>query len=107
MEGMMGLRRSNGSTACVTISSYRIVLARLIEQSRPTEAADIAWRLVFFWLIRWHTAEGSVVRADSHSAELVPARSQSTRWGRRDVVYAQAEIPRARTSPHPCPAACS
>src|SRR5262249_7307387 len=59
MEGMMGpaqvawLDRVRDD-----LENYRAVLERLIDHARPVEAADIAWRLVFFWLIRWHTAEG-------------------------------------------------
>ena len=37
---------------------YRGVLAWLIEQGRPADAAAIAWDLGFFWLIRGHAAEG-------------------------------------------------
>ena len=40
------------------LESYRGALAWLIERGRPAEAADIAWGLMFFWLIRGHAAEG-------------------------------------------------
>jgi predicted ATPase/DNA-binding XRE family transcriptional regulator len=40
------------------IHNYRAGLAWLIERDRPVEAADIAWGLMFFWLIRGRAAEG-------------------------------------------------
>ena len=40
------------------LHNYRTVLAWLIEQRRAVEAADITWRLMFFWLIRGRGAEG-------------------------------------------------
>ena len=33
-------------------SPLRCALTRLIECGRPAEASDIAWGLMFFWLIR-------------------------------------------------------
>jgi hypothetical protein len=40
------------------LDSYRTVLAWLIEHGRAAEASDIAWKLMFFWIIRGHAAEG-------------------------------------------------
>jgi predicted ATPase/DNA-binding XRE family transcriptional regulator len=40
------------------LENYRVVLARLIEQRRSTEASEIAWGLMFYWLIRARSAEG-------------------------------------------------
>ena len=40
------------------LHNYRTAVAWLIEQGRSVEAADITWRLMFFWLIRGHAAEG-------------------------------------------------
>jgi predicted ATPase/DNA-binding XRE family transcriptional regulator len=40
------------------LHNYRTVLAWLIEQRRAVEAADITWRLMFFWLIRGRGSEG-------------------------------------------------
>ena len=34
------------------LESYRVALAWLIDRDRPADASDIAWRLMFFWLIR-------------------------------------------------------
>ena len=38
--------------------SHRAALSWLIERGRGAEAAEIAWALLFFWLIRGHTLEG-------------------------------------------------
>jgi predicted ATPase/transcriptional regulator with XRE-family HTH domain len=40
------------------LESYRSALIWLLQRRRPTEAAAIAHRLVFFWLMRGHAAEG-------------------------------------------------
>ncbi len=40
------------------LESYRGALAWLIEHQRAAEAIDIAWALMFFWVIRGHTVEG-------------------------------------------------
>jgi predicted ATPase/transcriptional regulator with XRE-family HTH domain len=40
------------------LESYRGALTWLIERGRPAEAADIAWGLMYFWVIRGHAIEG-------------------------------------------------
>jgi predicted ATPase/DNA-binding XRE family transcriptional regulator len=40
------------------LESYRGALTWLIERGRPAEAANIAWGLMYFWVIRGHAAEG-------------------------------------------------
>ncbi|HKF66244.1 MAG TPA: helix-turn-helix domain-containing protein [Vicinamibacterales bacterium] len=40
------------------LENYRGALAWLIEQGRAAEGANIAWQLLFFWVIRGHAAEG-------------------------------------------------
>ena len=40
------------------LESYRAALTWLIERGRPAEAANIAWGLMYFWVIRGHAAEG-------------------------------------------------
>ena len=40
------------------LESYRGALTWLIDRGRPAEAANIAWGLMHFWMIRGHTAEG-------------------------------------------------
>ncbi len=100
MEGMMGPAQVEWlDRVRDDLESYRIVLARLIEQSRPTEAADIAWRLVFFWLIRWHAAEGLRWYEQILTLpNLVPAAESRALVGAAATLFTQAEIPRARTA---------
>lgn len=40
------------------LESYRVALAWLIERGRSAQAADIAWGLMYFWVIRGHAVEG-------------------------------------------------
>ena len=40
------------------LDCYRAALSWLIDRGRAAEAADIAWALMFFWLIRGHVLEG-------------------------------------------------
>jgi len=40
------------------LESYRGALTWLIERGRSAEAANIAWGLMYFWVIRGHAAEG-------------------------------------------------
>ena len=81
------------------LASYRVVLARLIEQVRSTEAADIAWHLVFFWLIRWHAAEGlRWYEQILNLPNLVPAAESRVLVGAAVTQYTLAKIPSARTA---------
>jgi predicted ATPase/DNA-binding XRE family transcriptional regulator len=80
------------------LQSYRGALAWLIECDRPAEAADIAWSLMFFWLIRGHAAEGlrwyeQTLRVPS----LPPAAESSALVGAAIMRYAQGDLDRART----------
>jgi predicted ATPase/transcriptional regulator with XRE-family HTH domain len=40
------------------LESYRAALTWLIERGRPAEASNIAWGLMYFWVIRGHAIEG-------------------------------------------------
>jgi tetratricopeptide (TPR) repeat protein len=40
------------------LENYRGALAWLIERGRAREASEIAWHLMWFWVIRGHTVEG-------------------------------------------------
>ncbi len=40
------------------LESYRGALTWLLERGRPVEAANIAWGLMYFWVIRGHAVEG-------------------------------------------------
>jgi predicted ATPase/transcriptional regulator with XRE-family HTH domain len=81
------------------LESYRDALAWLIDNDRPAEAIDIAWALMFFWLIRGHTAEGlrwyeQVLNLPS----LPPAVDSRALLGAAVMLYAQAEYERSRTA---------
>jgi predicted ATPase/transcriptional regulator with XRE-family HTH domain len=80
------------------LESHRGALAWLIERSRHAEAADIAWALMFFWLIRGHAAEG--LRWYEHILSLPsipPAAELKALIGAAIMWYAQGEHGRART----------
>ena len=56
------------------LDSYRGALAWLIEHHRAPEAIDIAWALMFFWVIRGHTVEGLRWYEQALSLSSLPAR---------------------------------
>jgi predicted ATPase/DNA-binding XRE family transcriptional regulator len=81
------------------LESYRAALTWLIEHGRPAEAADIAWGLVFFWIIRGHAAEGlrwyeQILNLPS----LPPAAESRALNGAAAMWYTQGELARARTA---------
>jgi len=100
MEGMMGPAQVEWlDRVRDDLESYRVVLARLIEQSRATEAADLAWRLVFFWLIRWHAAEGLRWYGQIlNLPDLAPAAEARALVGSAAMWYTQAEVSLARAA---------
>ncbi|MET0793558.1 MAG: hypothetical protein ABW061_18705 [Polyangiaceae bacterium] len=80
------------------IESYRGALAWLIERGRAADAADIAWGLMQFWVIRGHAAEGlqwyeQILNLPSlptvHASKVLVAAAMM--W------YALGELGRART----------
>ena len=80
------------------IESYRGALTWLIERGRAAEAADIAWGLMQFWVIRGHAAEGlqwyeQILNLPSlptvHASKVLVAAAMM--W------YALGELGRART----------
>jgi hypothetical protein len=100
MEGMMGPDQAEWlDRVRDDLESYRAVLTRLIEHARSSEAADTAWHLVFFWLIRWHAAEGlRWYEQILDVPNLVPAAEARALVGAAATWYMQAEIPSARTA---------
>ena len=83
------------------LESYRAALTWLIEHGRPAEAADIAWGLVFFWIIRGHAAEG--LRWYEQILELPslpPAAESRALIGAAAMWYTQGELARARRRAH-------
>jgi predicted ATPase/DNA-binding XRE family transcriptional regulator len=80
------------------LESYRSGLAWLIERGRPAEASQIAWRLMLFWVIRGHAAEGlrwyeQILTLPS----LPPAAESRSLLGTAFMWYTQGELERART----------
>jgi predicted ATPase/DNA-binding XRE family transcriptional regulator len=80
------------------LDSYRVVLAWLVEQGRAGAAADIAWALLFFWLIRGHTAEGlRWFERISSLPSLPPAAEPRMMLGAAAMLHTHGELGRART----------
>jgi predicted ATPase/DNA-binding XRE family transcriptional regulator len=79
------------------LESYRTALTWLIERGRSSEACDIAWGLLFFWMIRGHAAEG--LRWYEQILELAsvpPAVESRARLGAATMWYAQGRLDSAR-----------
>jgi len=79
------------------LDSYRAALGWLIEGGRAAEAADIAWWLKYFWLIRGYAAEGlqwyeQILAIPSRSAT---AESRAL-LGAAGMWWTQGELERAR-----------
>jgi hypothetical protein len=79
------------------LEGYRYALAWLIERGRPAEASDIAWGLMFFWLIRGYAAEGLRWYEQTLSLpSLPPAAESRALLGAAVMWYTQGEHGRAR-----------
>jgi predicted ATPase/DNA-binding XRE family transcriptional regulator len=79
------------------LETYRVALAWLIERGRPAEAADIAWSVMFFWLIRGHAAEGLRWYEQILTLPSLAAAAESrVLLGTAFMWYAQGELERAR-----------
>ena len=80
------------------LESYRVALTWLIERGRAAEASDIAWALMFFWLIRGHAAEGlRWYEQTLNLPSLPPAAESRALLGAAVMRYTQGEHKRART----------
>ena len=77
--------------------SYRAALSWLIERGRGAEAAQIAWALNFFWLIRGHVLEGhrwyELILA---VPGLPPVAEAKARLGAAGTLHTQADPEGAR-----------
>jgi predicted ATPase len=81
------------------LESYRVTLAWLVERGRAAEAADIAWALKYFWLIRGHAVEGlrwyeQILTMPS----LPPAAESKALLGAAGMWWTQGELQRARSA---------
>ncbi len=80
------------------LESYRGALAWLVERGRSAEASDIAWGLMFFWLIRGHAAEGlRWYEQTLNLPSLPPAAESRALLGAAVMSYTLGEHGRART----------
>lgn len=90
------------------LENHRGALAWLMERDRPADAAEIAWGLKYFWLIRGHAAEGlqwyeQVLdrRPLPHSAELRALAGAAVLWYTQgELARAGAALTRALALPH-------
>ena len=79
--------------------SYRAALTWLIERGRADEASDIAWALLFFWMIRGHAAEGLHWYEEILNLPYVPPAAESRALaGAALMWFTQGELVRARAA---------
>jgi predicted ATPase/DNA-binding XRE family transcriptional regulator len=81
------------------LETYRSALTWLIAHDRSAEAVDIAWRLVFFWIIRGRAAEGlrwyeQILNLPS----LPPTVESKALVGAGAMAYSLGEIEHARNA---------
>ncbi len=81
------------------LENYRGALAWLIERGRAAEASGIAWRLMWFWVIRGHSVEGlrwyeQILNLPSLPAVAAPRMLVA----RAAMSYVQGELEPARAS---------
>jgi predicted ATPase/DNA-binding XRE family transcriptional regulator len=78
------------------LESHRCALTWLIESGRAAEAADIAWGLKYFWLIRGHAAEGlKWYEQILNLPSVPPAAELKALAGAAVLWYTQGELERA------------
>jgi predicted ATPase/DNA-binding XRE family transcriptional regulator len=81
------------------LHNYRTAVAWLIEQRRSVEAADITWRLMFFWLIRGHAAEGlRWYQSILNLPNLPPAAESRVLVGTAVMSHTRGDLEQARTA---------
>jgi predicted ATPase/DNA-binding XRE family transcriptional regulator len=79
--------------------NYRLAIAWLIEQHRSAEAAEITWRLMFFWLIRGHAAEGfRWYQAILNLPDLPPAAESRMLAGAAVMAHTRGDLEQARAA---------
>ena len=79
------------------LESYRGALTWLIERGRPAEAANIAWGLMHFWVIRGHAAEGlQWYEQILNLPSLPPVPESRALVGAAMMWYSLGELGRAR-----------
>jgi predicted ATPase/DNA-binding XRE family transcriptional regulator len=79
------------------LENYRGALTWLIDRGRPADAANIAWGLKYFWLIRGHAAEGLQWYEQILTMSSLPAPAESrVLLGAAGMWWTQGELERAR-----------
>ena len=81
------------------LENYRGALTWLIAGGHSAEASAIAWRLMFFWLIRGHGAEGlrwyeEILKLPS----VAPVAESRALVGAAAMCYTQGDVVRARAA---------
>ncbi|HKW02631.1 MAG TPA: helix-turn-helix domain-containing protein [Vicinamibacterales bacterium] len=81
------------------LENYRGALAWLIERGRAQDASEIAWRLMWFWVIRGHTVEGlgwygQILNLPSLPSAAVPRVLVAS----AAMSYVQGDLESARTA---------
>ena len=80
------------------IETHRTALIWLLERGRPDEAAEIAWRLIGFWMIRGYAVEARWWYQEVLSkAAVSPSAKARALVGTAMMSYTQGELARART----------
>jgi len=81
------------------VHNYRAVLGWLIEHDRAVEAADIAWGLMFFWLIHGRAAEGlQWYQQILNRADLPSASASRMLIGTTVMAHTRGDLERARAA---------
>jgi tetratricopeptide (TPR) repeat protein len=81
------------------LESYRAALRWLIEHGRAAESVGIAWKLLHFWVIRGHAAEGLHWYEQILALPSVPPVPESEALvGAAMMWYTQGELGRARVA---------
>jgi len=80
------------------LDNYRSAMTWLIERGRAVEASDIAWQLLFFWVIRGRAGEGLRWYEQALSVSGLPLAAESRALvGAAIMTYTQGNLVDART----------
>jgi predicted ATPase/DNA-binding XRE family transcriptional regulator len=78
------------------LENYRSALAWLIDRSRPADASEIAWRLMWFWVIRGQAEGLQWFEQTLNLPSLPPAAESKALVGAALMWFRQGELTRAR-----------
>ena len=81
------------------LDNFRWTLGWLIDRRRSSEASEVAWRLMFFWMIRGHAAEGRVWYEQIQALpDLTPAAESQALVGAAMISFTQGELDGTRAT---------